>query len=265
MQYFQHFPIDFEFDLIKPQPNTLDSRWILNDNNLDINVDMVSILESDLIIGTNSLTAIIEDDSNFIDVDNHDIGSHIYTVEWTINYTTLGIKNLNSTLNEYDILLYPNPTNNILNLKFESDNYQNLSIQIIGLDGKEVKTISVNGFGDTQIDIRNLSNGIYLRSREAWRSASQSAFSNRSLAPLVILLKIEKCRLKPFKMVVAICIDSPLTGVSSMRQTSPSLKRRTKPWISSCFLSWEPFIFLKPARGASRSTLAPGCRKSSSA
>lgn len=157
-----NFPIDFEFDLIKPQPNTLDSRWILNDNNLDINVDMVSILESDLIIGTNSLTAIIEDDSNFIDVDNHDIGSHIYTVEWTINYTTLGIKNLNSTLNEYDILLYPNPTNNILNLKFESDNYQNLSIQIIGLDGKEVKTISVNGFGDTQIDIRNLSNGIYL-------------------------------------------------------------------------------------------------------
>jgi len=157
-----NFPVNFELDLIKPQPNTLDSSWILNGNNLDTNVYMVSIPESALVIGTNYLTALIEDDSNFIDVDNHDIGSHIYTVEWTINYTTLGIKNLDSTINKYDILLYPNPTSNILNLKFESEIHRNLSVQIIGLGGKEVKSISVNGFGDTQIDISHLSNGVYL-------------------------------------------------------------------------------------------------------
>jgi hypothetical protein len=156
------FPLAFEIDLIKPEPNTLISNWTLNGNNFNTNVDNVSVLESDLIIGANALTVIIEDDSNFLDIDNHNIGSHVNTVEWTINFGTLGIENIDSTTNKYDISLYPNPANDILNLKFESQIDKSLSVQIISMDGKAVKAVSVDGIGETQIDISDLSTGIYI-------------------------------------------------------------------------------------------------------
>ena len=156
------FPLGFEVDLIKPEPNTLINTWTLNGNNFNNNVDNISVLESDLVIGSNTLTVSIEDDTNFLDIDNHNIGSHVYTIEWIINYSTLGIENIDSKSNKYNMSLYPNPANNILNLKFESEIRQNLSVQIISMDGKEIKAISIQGPNTNQIDISDLSTGIYI-------------------------------------------------------------------------------------------------------
>ena len=156
------FPLGFEVDLIKPEPNTLINTWTLNGNNFNNNVDVVSILESDVVVGSNTLTVSIEDDTNFLDIDNHSMGSHVYTIEWIINYSTLGIENIDSKTNKYNMSLYPNPANDILNLKFESEIPKNLSVQIISMDGKSVKSIEINRFGNTQMNISNLSTGIYL-------------------------------------------------------------------------------------------------------
>lgn len=156
-----NFPLNFQLDLIKPDPNTLESIWTLNTVSFATDVDDVSILETDLVEGTNTLTTVIHDNTNFLLVDNHDT-FHVYTVTWTINYTTLGVETIKSEVNTYNISLYPNPTNSILNLKFESNSISDLKVEIVSIDGKTVKSSLLSNYENKQVDISNLSQGIYV-------------------------------------------------------------------------------------------------------
>ena len=155
------FPLDFQLDLIKPIPNTLESEWTLNTVNFASNVDDVSVLETDLVEGANTLTAVIHDNTPFLRVDNHE-SVHIHTVTWTINYSSLGINDIESEINNYTISMYPNPTNNILNVTLESNSSSNLKIEIMSLDGKKVKSTSLSNYENTPIDISHLSEGVYV-------------------------------------------------------------------------------------------------------
>ena len=155
------FPLDFQLDLIKPIPNTLESEWTLNTVSFASNVDDVSVLETDLVEGANTLTAAIHDNTPFLRVDNHE-SVHIHTVTWTINYSSLGINDIESELNNYTISMYPNPTNSILNVTLESNSSSNLKIEIMSLDGKKVKSTSLSNYENTPIDISHLSEGVYV-------------------------------------------------------------------------------------------------------
>lgn len=155
------FPLDFQLDLVKPDPNTLESEWTLNAVSFASNVDDISILETDLTAGANTLTAIIHDNSNFLRVDNHD-SFHVYSITWTINKSTLGIEAIESELKDYNISLYPNPTTSVLNLKFESLSVSNLKVDIMSIDGKIVKSTTLSNLENRQVDISNLSKGVYV-------------------------------------------------------------------------------------------------------
>ena len=155
------FPLEFQLDLIKPDPNTLESEWTLNTVNFANNADNVSILESDLEEGINTLTTVVQDNSPFLRVDNHD-SFHVYTVTWTINYSTLGIETTESNANNFNISLFPNPTQDVLNLKVESSASSNVKVDILSLDGKTIKSIRLSNLESKQIDISKLSPGVYL-------------------------------------------------------------------------------------------------------
>lgn len=155
------FPLNFELDLIKPEPNTLESEWTLNTENFASNVDDVTLLETDLVEGTNTLTTIIHDNSSFLRVDNHE-SFHVYTVTWTINYTTLGVEDIESESSNYNISLYPNPTTTVLNIGFESPSVQNLKVEIMSMEGKKIKQTRISNFETKQINISSLSTGIYI-------------------------------------------------------------------------------------------------------
>ncbi|MEP5339307.1 MAG: M64 family metallopeptidase [Algibacter sp.] len=155
------FPLDFQLNLIEPNPNTLESVWTLNASNFANDVSDISILETNLNVGTNTLVAVVHDATTFVDVDNHD-SLHIYTVTWTIENSGLGIETIKSEANNLSITLFPNPSNTFVNFKIESDNDANLRIDLITIDGKKVKTISMSNYETQQVDISNLSHGIYL-------------------------------------------------------------------------------------------------------
>lgn len=154
------FPIDFHLELIKPNPNTLKSKWTLNTIDFATDVDAISILETDLNTGINTLTTVVNDDTTFLRVDNHDT-FHVYTVTWTID-NTLGVKDITAESNNYNISMYPNPSNNLVNFKLESTSEAIMKVEIISLDGKKAKTTSISNFETHQVDISNLSDGIYL-------------------------------------------------------------------------------------------------------
>ncbi len=155
------FPLDFQLNLIKPNPNTLESEWTLNGNSFATNVDDISIEATDLVEGANTLTTVVHDNSPFLRVDNHD-SFHIYTVSWTINYTALSVEEIESKTDVFNISLYPNPTEDLLNLKFESSNTSSLKVEILSIDGKRIKSIKLNNYEAREVKLNRLDSGIYL-------------------------------------------------------------------------------------------------------
>lgn len=155
-------PIDFNLTLINPIPNTLNSDWTLNGANFSNNSSNISLSDIDLVEGFNALTAVVTDNNAaLLRVDNHEI-THVYTVSWSINYSALSINDITSETNTYSISMYPNPAENLLNLKVESSTESRLKIDIIALDGKKIKTKRISNYQNNQIDISNLSSGIYV-------------------------------------------------------------------------------------------------------
>ncbi|PWH83422.1 peptidase M64 [Algibacter marinivivus] len=155
------FPLDFQLDLIKPNPNTLESDWTLNSSNFATNVEDVSIEATNLIDGANTLTVVVHDGTSFLRVDNHD-SFHVYTVTWTINYSSLSVDDIESEVNSYNISMFPNPTTNVLNLKFESNTVSDLNVEIMSIDGKTINTSKLSNYESQQVDISNLSQGVYI-------------------------------------------------------------------------------------------------------
>jgi hypothetical protein len=157
----QSLPSVFQLNLIKPDPNTLTSTWTLNAAVFANDVDEVSILETDLDIGSNTLTAVVHDDTTLLNVDNHDT-IHLYSVTWTIDNSALGIETVKSEVNNLSVALFPNPSNTFVNFKIESVNDSNFKIDLLSIDGKKIRTISLSNFETQQVDISFLSSGLYL-------------------------------------------------------------------------------------------------------
>lgn len=155
------FPLDFNLNLINPTNNSLENDWTLNGSNFANNVDGISLIETDLLEGINTVTAMVNDATSFVDVDNHET-LHVYMVTWSINYSTLGINGIASKVNNYNISMFPNPSNAMVNFKFQSTWNAPLKIEIIALDGKKMQSYNVSNSKTYQIDIGHLSQGIYI-------------------------------------------------------------------------------------------------------
>lgn len=68
---------------------------------------------------------------------------------------------VNETVNPPDVLLYPNPAKNILNIELNSLNNKIKFYTIYGIDGKKLKTISSND-ATVSMDISELNTGLYI-------------------------------------------------------------------------------------------------------
>ncbi|WP_179319231.1 T9SS type A sorting domain-containing protein [Winogradskyella helgolandensis] len=153
------FPLDFQLNTIQTLPvNTLESTWTLNSTAIATNEDTVTIEESDLTTGTNTLTVVVSDATTLIDVDNHDT-IHVSTVTWTID-NTLGIQDVIE--NNFSLTMFPNPANTNLNIALENVLNDVISVDIVSLDGKRVKSATLNNNQNITLDISKLSNGLYI-------------------------------------------------------------------------------------------------------
>ncbi|NJX14796.1 M64 family metallopeptidase [Tamlana crocina] len=155
------FPMEFQLNLIETIPNTLETEWTLNATHFSNSLDGVAVEAADLVEGENTLTAAVHDGSTFVKVDNHE-SLHINTVTWTINYSTLGIEEITSTENSLSILMYPNPASDLIHFKFENSNSQTLKIDIIGMDGRAITSLSVENNGLQQLNLGKLKTGVYM-------------------------------------------------------------------------------------------------------
>ncbi|PIX35947.1 MAG: hypothetical protein COZ59_03735, partial [Bacteroidetes bacterium CG_4_8_14_3_um_filter_31_14] len=90
---------------------------------------------------------------------NYD-GFYFDDIKVSVITNPLNINNLND--NENSITLYPNPCENVLNIKINSSNKLNSFIEIYNSLGKKIETVYVNNNqNNINIDIKNISQGIY--------------------------------------------------------------------------------------------------------
>lgn len=156
-----NFPLKFKLELTKPMPNTLESQWVLNGSNFDTNMDSITIQENDLNPGNNQLMVFVEDKSDLLRVDNHN-NIHLNSITWNINNTPVGIEVI-GTSNEIHIELFPNPTSDIIQIKFETEIASNCRIDLQSIDGKRLKTIHIMD-ESSQLGLGYLESGTYLLS-----------------------------------------------------------------------------------------------------
>lgn len=154
-------PLEFSLSLVKPLPNTLESSWTLNSNEFASDVDTISLLESDLNEGTNSLTVVVTDNTTLQRIDNHET-IHAYTVNWSINISTIGIAEVTSEENNLNISMFPNPSQDLVNFSYKNTLGSGLTIEIISLDGKKLLTTELSNNERSTIDISTFSAGVYL-------------------------------------------------------------------------------------------------------
>ena len=131
--------LDFGLDLLKPIPNTLKTTWTTDGTLSPINTDTFQIDPEMLANGSHQLVATVIDTTILTRSDNHWI-SHIYSISWDINKSVTGI-DIHSQANCEDILIYPNPFADKLNIAYHIDNETKVEIEIMDPNGKVLKKI----------------------------------------------------------------------------------------------------------------------------
>jgi len=152
-------PLSFELNLVKPIPNTLNSTWTLNTVNFANDIDDVSISDTDLHEGENTLSVSVIDNTAMLRIDNHET-INIHTITWTINYNSLSVEDIISREDDYKISIFPNPTSSFLTFKNENNTSSKLKINLLSIDGKKVKSTKLNSL--SKINISKLNSGIYI-------------------------------------------------------------------------------------------------------
>ncbi len=153
-------PTEFILKLNKPNPNTLKIEWYLNASIINRNDESILIDPNNLIHGVNQLQAVVEDDSALLRVDNHET-IHIYSVLWTIESSTLSIVDVSEE--HLKIELFPNPTNNILNVNLNGELGDEILITLYNLTGIELlKKRVVQKSEPIVLDLKPFTTGVYI-------------------------------------------------------------------------------------------------------
>lgn len=146
--------------LNQPNPNTLNIDWYLNDIIINNNVEAVLLNSDNLDDGVNQIQAVVEDDSSLLRIENHET-FHIYSVLWTIDSSTLSIVNVSE---EYlKVELFPNPTNEFVNIDLNGELGDEIIIMVYDLTGIELlKKRVVQRSEPIELNLKHLKSGIYI-------------------------------------------------------------------------------------------------------
>lgn len=125
--------IKFNLNIVKPNPNTMRVKWLLNGNAFTTNTDSITIFSYQLLMGNNTLRAEVLDTTAFVRADNHE-ANNTFSVNWTINKTqeSIAVSEAND-----NIKVYPNPVSDDLIIEIEGNN-EIVNFEIINTAGQVV-------------------------------------------------------------------------------------------------------------------------------
>lgn len=105
----------------------------------------------------------VTDTSHLVRVDNHS-AIHFSTIIWTKQKGSVAI-DLQSKSNKISYSVYPNPTNQYLNITLELEQKSQVEIQLVSLDGKVIQQIEnthlESGKLTKKVNLAQLASGVY--------------------------------------------------------------------------------------------------------
>jgi hypothetical protein len=166
---YNGLPIDFQVDLIYPNPNTLSVKWTLNGVIVNASTNLLTLSSNDLPNNNNTLTVTVTDNTLLSKSYLPNAG---YTFSYTWNVVNNGAQTntdelyLDNEVSKFFFKAFPNPTTDVLNINY----YHTLStgeatINIISVDGRISKSqpaILHHGEGRLELNTEDLPSGIYI-------------------------------------------------------------------------------------------------------
>ena len=157
-------PLDFSLNLNRPNPNTLDIKWTLN--NISVGTedsDTLTLTSNEITEDNMTLTATVTDET---DLSRHmNSGDYVFTVSWNISNTTLSTTDIEPVIHRFFYKVYPTPTEDNLFISYTTSKAQEIELRIYDLQGKEImkkNTVTTFGEGVVKLDVQTLQSGIYL-------------------------------------------------------------------------------------------------------
>jgi hypothetical protein len=175
--------LDFKFDLIQTEKNTVKIAWFLNDTLLKSASDSIvyqkNIAYNQLNQNKNILEALVWDSSPLTRSSIH-AQDHSYTTRWEISKNTSGIS-VESNQLENNLIIYPNPIKDQFTIKIENQDLINqnqlLKLEIFDINGNLIYQDNVVAAHEIQI---NLADSKFDKSKIAGQSAIVKLSSSTS-------------------------------------------------------------------------------------
>ena len=159
-QDIQDYPMTFTLNLLKPEPNTLRVKWMMDNKVIANNVEEITIESKDYQEGEYTLTASVEDTTLYVRTDNH-TEIHAAVVEWGIKISmSTGIEVVTDATTEFTIEALPFDTELVIRGTHQLK--QPITAVLTDLNGRK----AVQGcFDDTnycRLNTVKLPSGVYL-------------------------------------------------------------------------------------------------------
>jgi hypothetical protein len=154
-------PQIFSLDLIKPNPNTLKVTWDLNGKIIQSGLDTLLLDHSELMDGENSVVAVIEDTTVLIRPYD-DESYHFITVQWQTGSGTANRGGLENYTGIQVFHIYPNPVEDELYITVKEGLNDQISFDLSDLQGKRMRTWSLDFSQKTTLDLSEFESGIYI-------------------------------------------------------------------------------------------------------
>ena len=150
----------FKLDLLKPEPNTLRTEWLLDNSNVARQTEQFSLNVGALNTGTHTLSATVEDTTLLVLTANH-TSLHAQTVTWQIDVQQpTGINSI--TASEHHFTVGPLPFSDKLTFSSKQQQNQPIRMELLDVDGRKAASKTFKDDTNCTLQTGHLKSGIYV-------------------------------------------------------------------------------------------------------
>ncbi len=152
--------------LMKPEPNTLNVQWTLNDVPIEQPFDSLTVDRDDMEIGTNYVAVTVVDTVALVRVDGHN-KKHFSTVVWEIEKKDISSVEVFSSENNIEFAIFPNPATAYLNIELSSKQpLEQVFMDIYTIEGQFIQSVEqairISDRYESSVNISDLTSGNYI-------------------------------------------------------------------------------------------------------
>ncbi len=150
----------FKLNLLKPDPNTLRTNWLLDGTNAGHNVEEITLNSSQLQEGTHNLTVMVEDTTLLVHTENH-TALHGHSVTWEI--VSDGSTAISSAAQSEDFTIGPLPFSSHISFSSTKPIQGPVRMELLDLSGRTLVSVhESSGASVLTLNTSHIPSGIYI-------------------------------------------------------------------------------------------------------